>query len=266
MRGVSKPWPPADISPDGQTPRRLADAERALLAGLPAATNRAVFARSTFDGLEKSKLRAVLYREQRSLCVYCERRVQERYPFPPIDHWRPLSRNPELALHWKNLHLSCPSAETCDGAKGQRPLKWADADPDLPWPTNYAYETVLGFTSGGEIFVRADAILDSAMRRGLELAIDDQADGSSIRKAILNLNHPALVAARKAAIDAERARMEREFKGKTATREAREARAEALLARNPFESFVSVRTCWIRKELGKGRCEPLTAKGHPPRQ
>ncbi|AUB82515.1 hypothetical protein [Candidatus Thiodictyon syntrophicum] len=172
MRGVSKPWPPADISPDGQTPRRLADAERALLADLPAATNRAVFARSTFDGLEKSKLRAVLYREQRALCVYCERRVQERYPFPPID----------------------------------------------------------------------------------------------LRKAILNLNHPALVAARKAAIDAERARMEREFKGKTATREAREARAEALLARNPFESFVSVRTCWIRKELGKGRCEPLTTKGHSPRQ
>jgi len=178
MRGISKPWPPADISPDSQPPRSLADAEHAFVADLPKATNRTAFARRTFDGLEKGKLRVAMYREQRSLCVYCERRVEECYPFPPIDHWRPLSRNPELALHWKNLHLSCPSGETCDGAKGQRPLKWDDADPDLPWPTDCAYERALGYTSGGEIYVRTDAVLDAATRSALELAIDDRVDGA----------------------------------------------------------------------------------------
>lgn len=107
MRGFSKPWPPADISPDGQPQRSLADAEQAFLVDLQNAPNRTAFARRAFDGLEKGKLRVAMYREQRSLCVYCERRVEERFPFPPIDHWRPVSRNPELALHWKNLHLSC---------------------------------------------------------------------------------------------------------------------------------------------------------------
>lgn len=103
------------------------------------------------------------------------------------------------------------------------------------------------------MFVRADTMLDSSMRRALELAIDDRADGTRVRKAILNLNHPALVAARKAAIDAERARMERDFKGKTASREEREARAVVLLGRKTSESFVSIRICWIRKRLGKGK-------------
>ncbi|WP_295443452.1 hypothetical protein [uncultured Thiodictyon sp.] len=122
-----------------------------------------------------------------------------------------------------------------------------------PWLTDFEYDRVLGFTSGGEIYVRTDAILDSAMRSTLELAIDDRADGTNVRKAILNLNHPALVAARKAAIDAERARMERDFKGKTASREEREARAVVLLGRKTFDSFVSIRICWIRKRLGKGK-------------
>ena len=74
-----------------------------------------------------------------------------------------------------------------------------------------------------------------------------------VRKSILNLNHPALVAARKAAIDAERARMERDFKGKTATPEERETRAASLLTRKTLDTFVSIRICWIRKRLGKGR-------------
>ena len=64
-----------------------------------------------------------MYREQRSLCIYCERRVAEGYPPPRIDHWYPLIRDPGLALRWDNLYLPCPSSETCDSAKRDHPFR-----------------------------------------------------------------------------------------------------------------------------------------------
>src|SRR5262245_51442639 len=186
----------------------MREAEEAYLAALPAAADRAAFARSEFDRLEKRKLRTEMYREQRSLCVYCERQIAEGNPPPRIDHWRPLSLEPELALRWKNLYLSCHSTETCDCAKGDRPFRWHDADSHMPWPTDLRYEDVIGFTSRGEIYVRSDFGLPDATRRALELAIADCPDGNRTRPCIVNLNHPALVAARAAALDGERIRLE----------------------------------------------------------
>lgn len=105
MRGVSKPWPPADVYPEGHQPHTLCDAEREYREALPAHANRVSFARTEFDRLDKGKLRAVMYREQGSLCIYCERQIDEGSPAPRIEHWRPLSDRPEEALHWRNLYL-----------------------------------------------------------------------------------------------------------------------------------------------------------------
>lgn len=74
MRGISKPWPPADVFPNGHKTASLREAEDAYLAELPGVPNQASFARLEYDRLEKQKLRVEMYREQRSLCVYCERR------------------------------------------------------------------------------------------------------------------------------------------------------------------------------------------------
>jgi uncharacterized protein (TIGR02646 family) len=253
MRRVSKPWPPANVSPDGHAACWFVDAERDYLAALPAAQDRTAFARDQFDELDKAKLREVMYREQRSICVYCERRIQEGHPAPRIDHWRPLSSNHEQALCWKNLYLSCPTPGTCDDAKGQQPLKWDDNDPDLPWPVDFAYEDVLGFTSRGDIYVRSDANLDGARRRALEIAIADRQDGDRKRGAILNLSHPTLVAARAAALDSERTRRQKDFEEGTASRDERAERANALVGGNPLPPFVSIRAAWLRKTLGNGR-------------
>ncbi|MEM7584146.1 MAG: hypothetical protein AAF560_12235 [Acidobacteriota bacterium] len=255
MRGVRKPWPPQKIDRDGNDPRRLVDAEKEYLVALSnkEAHKRSAFARGQFDDLRKRELREVLYREQGALCVYCERDLVERHPEPRIDHWRPLSLNPELALHWENLYLACPADDTCDGRKGNRPLKWDKGDPDLPWPTELAYEDIVGFTSLGEIFVRADAVIDDATRKALQLAIEDQLDGGRVRKAILDLNHPAIVAARAAALDSERKRLEKDYENETASGPDREKRADALLERSRRPAFVSIRAAWLRKALGKGR-------------
>ncbi|MBF8287306.1 MAG: hypothetical protein HW381_414 [Candidatus Rokubacteria bacterium] len=253
MRGMAKPWPPADVSPDGRVPCTFVHAEQQYLAALPAAQENTAFARAQFSRLEKRKLREVMYREQRSLCVYCERRIQESHPAPRIEHWRPLSRDHQHALCWKNLYLSCPTPGTCDDAKGDRPLKWDDAAPDLPWPTDRAYEDLLGFTSRGEIYVRSDVALDVATRKALELAIDDRHDGDRVRSAVLNLNHPALLAARAAALDSERTRLQKDFEARTASRGERAQRVTDLVAGNPLLPFVSIRAAWLCKVLGRGR-------------
>ena len=217
MRGISKPRSPTDVYPDDHEPASLRGAEDTYLAELPRAPDQVSFARSEYGRLEKRKLRIELYREQRSLCIYCERRISEGFPSPRIDHWRALSVEPTFALHWKNLYLSCTTPETCDSAKSDRSLRWDDADPHLPWPAELRYEDVVGFTSRGEIYVRSDVALPDATRRALELAISDRPDGARVRRGIVNLNHPALVAARAAAIDSERTRIAREFENRTAT-------------------------------------------------
>ena len=150
-------------------------------------------------GWKSQKLRAVTCREQRSLCIYCERRVAEDHPTPRIDHWYPLSRDPGLALHWKNLYLSCPKPETCDSAKADHPFRWDDTDSHIPWPVDLRYEDVVGFTTRGEIYVRSDVTLPDAIRQALELAIGSRTDGAQARHGIVNLNDPALVKARVAA-------------------------------------------------------------------
>src|SRR5690606_29413380 len=106
-----------DVSPNGQEARTMKKAESDFLAELATAGDASTFARDSFDSLEKPKLRTVLYREQGHLCVYCECRLEEGHPAPRIDHWRPLSKNPNLALHWPNLYLSCPTEATCDCRK-----------------------------------------------------------------------------------------------------------------------------------------------------
>ena len=256
MRGLSKPWPPSNVSPDGQAPRRFVDAERAYRTALPHSSNKTRFARTEFDRLDKGKLRKVMSGEQSSLCVYCERRLSENGEPAHVEHWRPLSGAPEHALHWRNLYLSCATIDTCDGAKGNRRLRWDDADPDLPWPTELDYERLVGFDSDGRMYVRDDVNIDEATRKALELAIDDHRHGGDRRRAILNLNHPTLVAGRRAALDSERTRMEKDFENRTnrtATRDPREERAAQLLGRGRLPAFVSIRVAWLRKRLGRGR-------------
>ena len=114
------------------------------------------------------------------------------------------------------------------------------------------YEDVVGFTSRGEIYVRPDAMSPDPVRRAIELAIADRSDGDRGRRGILNLNDPALVKARSAALRGERKRLQKHFENRTATRDEREQRASQLLRRSQLPEFVSIRVAWLRKTLGRG--------------
>lgn len=231
----------------------MQQAEQGFETSLATAQDKSAHARTTFDSLDKPKLRAVLLAEQRSVCVYCERRVEETEPPPPIEHWRPLANEPEHALNWENLYLSCPADGSCDDRKKGQRLAWTDNDQSLPWPTQVDYEKWVGFTSTGRMYVRSDAPLTTDQRRALELALDDRDDNGTRRLAILNLNHAALVAARKAAIDSEKDRLKKEFEGKTASKADRSSIATRLLAQAKRPQFVSIRVAYLEKSLGRGR-------------
>ena len=237
-----------------QARRSFSDAEREYCEALPRAADPASFARSEFDRLEKSKLRAVMYKEQGFVCAYCERQIQRSAFVPRIDHRRPLSLNPDVALHWKNLYLSCASIDTCDAAKRDRPLRWDDSHPDLPWPTDLDFAR---HTSHLRVAAKCmcAAILDWTVAPGeFSSSLSTiRPDGTRMRKAILNLNHPSLVAARAAAIDSERTRIERDFKGVVASKRERDRRAFDRLREAQLQSFVSSRVCWLRKLVGRGR-------------
>lgn len=122
-----------------------------------------------------------------------------------------------------------------------------------PWPIDFPYEDELGFASRGEIYVRSDANLDDTRRKTLELAIDHRQVCDRKRAAILNLNHPTLVAARAAALDSERTKLRKEFEETTVSRDERTQRANALAAGDPLRQFVSIRVAGLKKTLGKGR-------------
>ena len=103
------------------------------------------------------------------------------------------------------------------------------------------------------MYVRNDVQVEARVRKALELAIDDGEHGGVPRKAILNLNHPTLVETRRAALDNERTKLERDVGQRNAPQEARAERAAELLGRNPLPEHISVRVAWLRKTLGRGR-------------
>ena len=104
------------------------------------------------------------------------------------------------------------------------------------------------------MYVRGDVHMDRATRRALQLAIDDdRQDDGRPRRAILNLNHPTLVAARRAAMDSEQTQSRQDFEQGTASSEERTARASSLLRRSQLPAFVSIRVSLLRGTLGRGR-------------
>ncbi|MCB2156073.1 hypothetical protein KQI84_14440 [bacterium] len=254
MRRIPRPWPPRNVRRDDETAQSLSDANRAFqreLNGRTSPEEKRVVARSTFDGLDKEKLRAGMYPPQRSLCAYCEATLYEgRHPAPRIDHWIPISHDPTQALLWKNLYLSCPRHDTCDGGK-QETVPQETNGTLLPWPSDFDYHGHIGFTSQGETYVRTDTGLSDSFREGL---------AGLIEKHGLHLNHPTLREARKGKIDAEKRKIARRFDGRNLTSEERVAEkdeiASAYEAEGCWVDFISVRLAYLRKTLGVGQPTP----------
>lgn len=235
MRGLTKGPPPANVSPPGQQQCSLAEADAAYQVSRVTAADQVAHARSEFDCMHKRYLRDLLFVEQRYLCIYCERTIDEVHPPPPIDHWNPLSLFLHEVFVWNNLHLSCRTVDTCDDRKKSVAL-------NLPWPVTFRYEDVLGFTSGGRMYVRNDVTVPPEVRQALEIALEDQ-PGPPLARSTLNLNHPALREARAAVIETEEAEPSAQ----------RQQRVAELLEMTRREEFVGARLAALNGHLGLGR-------------
>lgn len=238
MRGLTKGPPPANVSPPNQQQASLAEWDAAYQVSVATASDPIRHARTKFDDMYKRYLRDVLFVEQRYLCVYCERAIDEGQPPPPVDHWNPLSLFLHQVFDWNNLHLSCRTVDTCDDRKKSVAL-------NLPWPVSFQYENVLGFTSGGRMYVRNDVSVPPQLRQALEVALEDQ-PGPPVARSNLNLNQPALREARAAAIDTEES-------VPPATPAQRQQRVADLLAQARRDDFISARLAALNGQLGVGR-------------
>lgn len=92
----------------------------------------------------KDAMRKALCQEQSCLCAYCQRRIRDVPTAMRIEHWQPRNPaagddpRPDRTLGWTNLLGVClgtlatddagrrtgGTVETCDRAKGNRPLTW----------------------------------------------------------------------------------------------------------------------------------------------
>lgn len=109
----------------------------------------------------KAEVHRSLLREQGYICCYCESRVQVNDSH--IEHFRPRSTYPDLALDYENLHCSClqdlePSQPRhCGHEKGS----WFDER--LISPLQSDCEKRFSFTPRGEIYARSSSDLAAQM-------------------------------------------------------------------------------------------------------
>ncbi|MBT9555512.1 MAG: hypothetical protein IV100_05750 [Myxococcales bacterium] len=250
MRGIKKGKSPSNVSPAGQKSRSFTEARLSLGRTLKSAepNTKAQLARAEFDSLDKASLRQALHQEQRGLCVYCERHL----PTPgleakearagttgigPVAHWEPIKCAPGKALDWDNLHLSCASSATCDGAQGEQSL-------GLPAPSHESYEDFLTWGTDGDMKVRP--AVREGLRAPLEVAI-----GTSTNPGVLNLNSEGLRRARRTAMKALGDNLNKESRGKHVGSDALTKQAERLLALEPLPAFVSLQVQWFRERAAR---------------
>lgn len=212
-------------------------------------------ARRHFDALEKRPVRRALGEEQQGLCVFCETRIDAERGFSSsvgvrpstssqeavlpgvrVAHWKPVSVDPAAALEWTNVYASCsgtwPSgAQTCDAHQGER-------DPDLAPPSARDWGDHLEFGTDGTVKPRAGA--PAALEKAIPVPPE---------RGLWSLNHPSLIAARRAAVDAELERAKWERDRRREPKRPVIERALQRLERTPLEPFVTARRQALRRWL-----------------
>lgn len=128
--------------------------------------------RQCFDSLPKECIRKNLLQEQRYLCAYCMKRINDN-PFDvAIEHWFPLSKDKEKALDYNNMIGVCKGGASvkvtgrekrelcCDAYKGDEEITIS--------PLNRDHMERIKYTKDGKIYT-SDPILDEDIKERLRL-------------------------------------------------------------------------------------------------
>jgi len=69
----------------------------------------------------RSQLREdILFNEQKSLCVYCEKKIDSDSKNSNIDHFKTRNLFPDKTLHYENLLVSCKTKGRCSSFKDKQ--------------------------------------------------------------------------------------------------------------------------------------------------
>lgn len=122
----------------------------------------------------KVKVQETLIEEQGYVCAYCNRRIHKGAPEDDdqlrIDHIKPKGVYPTQTFDYYNLVGCCygddrtppPNQKHCDASKGSLEIPW-----EL-FPTNSSCESILMFTSTGEV-ISSDSTVEHAVNTILNL-------------------------------------------------------------------------------------------------
>lgn len=206
---------------------------------------------ATYDGANftpvKNDIRDALLRDQSHLCCYCLQRIARSITSTgcdesaarvsptvemKVEHWRPQSQYPTLALDWRNLLGACPgnmgaapSEQTCDTRKGDAEI--------LLNPLDASHMATLRCTSSGR--------LESTDPR-MQSDLDER----------LGLNVAFLTSERRRVLERSLSQLRARYAGATIPeREVRHAIAEAERPRAGRGSeMCAVLRLWARKRYG----------------
>ena len=99
-----------------------------------------------------NELRKALVHEQGNICCYCCSRIRPNSEDMVIEHWKPQSKYPRLALSYKNILASCTGginsddtdAHHCDKKKADSEIDFSPADPNHMIESKIKYDLMTG--------------------------------------------------------------------------------------------------------------------------
>jgi len=132
----------------------------------------------------RARLReGILLKEQKGLCVYCEKKISSNANVSNIDHFETRDLLPEKTLDYQNLFVSCNVKDRCSSFKDSKksPLKTKDDYCNIVNPVNENPNNFFDYLFSGEI-----------------IPLNDKA---KFTIALFNLNHQSLYDERKLLAD-----------------------------------------------------------------
>lgn len=146
-----------------KTPSAISRAEEAIRSSSEwksvSESNTNAIRKTGFDTLPKDIIRQNLLEEQRYLCAYCMKRIENNGSHTVIEHLAPLSKDKEKSLDYQNMAAVCKGGADVRIEEGEKRILCCDGskhdeDELLLSPYNEQMMKEICYYSDGQIYFR----------------------------------------------------------------------------------------------------------------
>lgn len=146
-----------------KTPSAISRAEAAIRSSSEwksvSESNTNAIRKTGFDTLPKDIIRQNLLEEQRYLCAYCMKRIENNGSHTVIEHLAPLSKDKEKSLDYQNMAAVCKGGADVRIEEGEKRILCCDGskhdeDELLLSPYNEQMMKEICYYSDGQIYFR----------------------------------------------------------------------------------------------------------------